>query len=210
MIKVFILEDHEIFREGVKKILSDELGITVVGEEKNGTEFLKRLSDIDCDVLLLDLNIPGRNGVELIEEVKRKKPQTNILVLSINAEEVSALPCLNAGASGYLCKDAALKDMVGAINKIMVKGRFLSSNLAEQLAFDLLKSDSYNQKKLSSLESNIAQMMASGKSAKVVAEELGLSVSTIFTHRRKIFEKLNIQNNVELAHYVMENKIMHY
>lgn len=210
MIKVFILEDHEIFREGVKKILSDELGITVVGEEKNGTEFLKRLSDIDCDVLLLDLNIPGRNGVELIEEVKRKKPQTNILVLSINAEEVSALPCLNAGASGYLCKDAALKDMVGAINKIMVKGRFLSSNLAEQLAFDLLKSDSYNQKKLSSLESNIAQMMASGKSAKVVAEELGLSISTIFTHRRKIFEKLNIQNNVELAHYVMENKIMHY
>ena len=210
MIKVFILEDHEIFREGVKKILSDELGITVVGEEKNGTEFLKRLSDIDCDVLLLDLNIPGRNGVELIEEVKRKKAQTNILVLSINAEEVSALPCLNAGASGYLCKDAALKDMVGAINKIMVKGRFLSSNLAEQLAFDLLKSDSYNQKKLSSLESNIAQMMASGKSAKVVAEELGLSISTIFTHRRKIFEKLNIQNNVELAHYVMENKIMHY
>ena len=159
---------------------------------------------------MLDLNIPGRNGVELIEEVKRKKPQTNILVLSINAEEVSALPCLNAGASGYLCKDAALKDMVGAINKIMVKGRFLSSNLAEQLAFDLLKSDSYNQKKLSSLESNIAQMMASGKSAKVVAEELGLSISTIFTHRRKIFEKLNIQNNVELAHYVMENKIMHY
>lgn len=210
MIKVFILEDHEIFREGVKKILSDELGISVVGEEKNGTEFLKRLSDIDCDVLLLDLNIPGRNGVELIEEVKRKKPQTNILVLSINAEEVSALPCLNAGASGYLCKDAALKDMVGAINKIMVRGRFLSSNLAEQLAFDLLKSDSYNQKKLSSLESNIAQMMASGKSAKVVAEELGLSISTIFTHRRKIFEKLNIQNNVELAHYVMENKIMHY
>ena len=210
MIKVFILEDHEIFREGVKKILSDEQGISVVGEEKNGTEFLKRLSDIDCDVLLLDLNIPGRNGVELIEEVKRKKPQTNILVLSINAEEVSALPCLNAGASGYLCKDAALKDMVGAINKIMVKGRFLSSNLAEQLAFDLLKSDSYNQKKLSSLESNIAQMMASGKSAKVVAEELGLSISTIFTHRRKIFEKLNIQNNVELAHYVMENKIMHY
>lgn len=210
MIKVFILEDHEIFREGVKKILSDELGIAVVGEEKNGTEFLKRLSDIDCDVLLLDLNIPGRNGVELIEEVKRKKPQTNILVLSINAEEVSALPCLNAGASGYLCKDAALRDMVGAINKIMVKGRFLSSNLAEQLAFDLLKSDSYNQKKLSSLESNIAQMMASGKSAKVVAEELGLSISTIFTHRRKIFEKLNIQNNVELAHYVMENKIMHY
>lgn len=210
MIKVFILEDHEIFREGVKKILSDELGIAVVGEEKNGTEFLKRLSDIDCDVLLLDLNIPGRNGVELIEEVKRKKPQTNILVLSINAEEMSALPCLNAGASGYLCKDAALRDMVGAINKIMVKGRFLSSNLAEQLAFDLLKSDSYNQKKLSSLESNIAQMMASGKSAKVVAEELGLSISTIFTHRRKIFEKLNIQNNVELAHYVMENKIMHY
>jgi len=210
MIRVFILEDHEIFREGVKKILSDELGITVVGEEKNGTEFLRRLNDMDYDVLLMDLNIPGRNGVELIEELKRKKPQANILVLSINSEDMSALACLNAGASGYLCKDAALKDMVYAINKIVVKGRYLSTSLAEQLAFDLLKSDSYNQKKLSSLESNIAQMMANGKSAKVVADELGLSVSTIFTHRRKIFEKLNIHNNVELAHYVMENKIFNY
>jgi two-component system, NarL family, invasion response regulator UvrY len=210
MIRVFILEDHEIFREGVKKILSDELGITVIGEEKNGTEFLKRLADIDYDVLLMDLNIPGRNGVELIEEVKRKKPQANILVLSINSEDVSALPSLNAGASGYLCKDAALKDMVHAINKIVVKGRYLSTTLAEQLAFDLLKSDSYNQKKLSSLESNIAFMMANGKSAKSVADELGLSVSTIFTHRRKIFEKLNIHNNIELAHYVMENKILNY
>jgi DNA-binding NarL/FixJ family response regulator len=207
MIKVFIVDDHEILREGLKKILREEADITVIGEADNGTDVLKRIYEIDCDVMLLDLNIPGRNGVELIEEIKRKKPQLHILVLSINPESKSALPALNAGASGYLSKDAALYDLVLAIRKISSKGRYLSSTLAEQLAFDLLKTDPQTTRKLSSLESNIAAMIANGKSAKVVADELGLSTSTVFTYRRKIFDKLKIKNNVELAHYVMENEL---
>jgi DNA-binding NarL/FixJ family response regulator len=210
MIRVLIVEDHEIFREGLKKILSEEQNIVIVGEERNGTELLKKLSDIDCDIMLMDLNIPGRNGIELIEEVKRKKPAMHVFVLSINPENTSALPALNAGASGYLCKDAALKDMVVAINKIVTKGRYLSPALAEQLAFDLLKTDSSQNKDLSSIEANIACQIANGKPAKIVADELGLSVSTVFTYRRKIFEKLRVKNNIELAHYVIENNLVSY
>lgn len=208
MIKIFIVDDHEIIRHGLKTILLNEPDMSVVGEEENGTELLRQLSDIDCDIMLLDLNIPGRNGTELIVELKRRKPNMHILVLSINSENKSALPSLNAGASGYLSKDAALGEMVGAIRKIFAKGRYLSTTLAEQLAFDLLQTEAVSNRKLSGLESNITLMIASGKSAKAIANELGLSVSTIFTYRRKIFEKLKIKNNVELAHYVIENEII--
>lgn len=207
MIKIFIVEDHEIMREGLKKILLDESDMIVVGEEQNGTDVIRRISQIDCDVMLLDLNIPGRNGVELIQELKKKKPLMHILVLSINPENTSALPALNAGASGYLSKDAALNEMVMAIRKISTKGRYLSSTLAEQLAFNLLQTESLAKRKITSLESNIALMIANGKTAKHISSELGLSVSTVFTYRRKIFEKLKINNNIELTHYVIDNEV---
>lgn len=207
MIKIFIVDDHEVVRQGLKTILLNELDVAVVGEEENGTELLRYIDEIECDIMLLDLNIPGRNGIELISELKRRKPDMHILVLSINPENKSALPSLNAGASGYLSKDAALSEMVLAIRKIAVKGRYLSETLAESLAFDLLQTEALMNRKLSGLESNITVMIANGKSAKVIADELGLSVSTIFTYRKKIFEKLKIKNNIELAHYVIENEI---
>jgi len=207
MIKIFIVEDHEIMREGLKKILLDESDMIIVGEEQNGTDVIRRISQIDCDVMLMDLNIPGRNGVELIQELKKKKPLMHILVLSINPENTSALPALNAGASGYLSKDAALNEMVKAIRKISTKGRYLSASLAEQLAFNLLQTESLSKRKITSLESNIALMIANGKTAKHISSELGLSVSTVFTYRRKIFEKLKINNNIELTHYVIDNEV---
>lgn len=210
MIKVFIVDDHEILRTGLKKILVDEPDISVVGEAENGTELLRLIYEIECDILLLDLNIPGRNGIELIEEIKRKKPNTKILVLSINPESKSALPALNAGAAGYLSKDAALDELVNAIRKINEKGRFMSTNLAEQLAFNLLINNQESSSTLTSLESNIAIMIANGKPAKIVADELGLSTSTVFTHRRKIFDKLKIKNNVQLANYVIEHEMSNF
>lgn len=207
MIRIFIVDDHEIIREGLKKILFEESDLVIVGEEQNGTEVLRRITEIECDIMLLDLNIPGRNGVELIQELKKKKPFMNILVLSINPENISALPALNAGASGYLSKNVALEEMVNAIRKIFEKGRYLSSTLAEQLAFNLLQTESLAKRKFTSLESNIALLIAQGKPAKFIATDLGLSISTVFTHRRKIFEKLKIHNNIELTHYVIENEI---
>jgi DNA-binding NarL/FixJ family response regulator len=139
MINIFIVDDHTIVREGLKKILLDESDMMVVGEEKNGNELVRRIPDIDCDIMLLDLNIPGKKGVELIHELKKQKPLMKILVLSLNPEYSSAFPTLTAGASGYLCKDVALNELVIAIRQVQNTGRYLSPSLTETVANNLLR-----------------------------------------------------------------------
>jgi DNA-binding NarL/FixJ family response regulator len=207
MTKVFIVDDHEIIREGLKRILNDEIDMTVVGEAENGNEVMKGISETECDILLLDLNIPGRKGPDLIEEVKKKKPKLQILILSISPEDKFALPLLRAGASGYLCKDSALNELVHAIQKVSSKGRYLSTNLAEQLAFDILSDDAKSHRKLTFLENNILQLIAKGKEYEEIATELAISVNSVTASRRKVLEKLNAKNNVQLTHYVLSNKV---
>jgi len=208
MTKVFIVDDHEIIREGLKRILNDEIDMEVVGEAENGNEVIKGISETDCDILLLDLNIPGRKGPDLIEEVKRRKPKLQVLILSISPEDKFALPLLRAGASGYLCKDSALNDLVHAIQKVSSKGRYLSSNLAEQLAFDVLSEETRPARKLTFLENNILQLIAKGKEYEDIAAELSISVNSVTASRRKVLEKLNLKNNVQLTHYVLNNKYL--
>jgi DNA-binding NarL/FixJ family response regulator len=208
MTKVFIVDDHEIIREGLKRILNDEIDMKVVGEAENGNEVIKGISETECDILLLDLNIPGRKGQDLIEEVKRKKPKLQILILSISPEDKFALPLLRAGASGYLCKDSALDDLVHAIQKVSSKGRYLSSNLAEQLAFDVLSEEIKPTRKLTYLENNILRLIAKGKEYEEIALELSISVNSVTASRRKVLEKLNLKNNVQLTHYVLSNRIL--
>ncbi len=209
MIKVFIVDDHEIIREGLKKILKEESDLMVVGEAQNGAEVLDNISDIDCDIMLLDMNMPGRNGLDLIGDIKNLKPNLHILVLSIHPEDKFALRTLKAGASGYLCKDTALEELVVAIRKIYLKGRYLSTTLAEQLAFEIMPDkDLLPHELLSNRELEIMFMLASGKKVKDIAAELTLSISTVFTYRVRIFEKLNLKNNVELTHYAITNKLI--
>jgi DNA-binding NarL/FixJ family response regulator len=207
MTKVFIVDDHEIIREGLKRILNDQPDITVVGEAENGNNVLTDLSDTDCDILLLDLNIPGRKGTYLIEDVKKKKPKVQILILSISPEDKYVLPLLRAGASGYLCKDSALNELVIAIRKVNAKGRYLSANLAELLAFDALSEQKEHVRKLTLLENSIMLMIAKGKEYNEIANELTLSVNSVTTLRRKVLEKLNLKNNVQIANYVLNNKL---
>ena len=138
MIKVFIVDDHEIIREGLKKILKEESDLVVVGEAQNGDEVLQNIKNIDCDIMLLDMNMPGRSGLDLLGDIKNLKPEMHILVLSIHPEDKFALRTLKSGASGYLCKDTALEELVVAIRKVHTKGRYLSTTLAEQLAFDFM------------------------------------------------------------------------
>ena len=155
------------------------------------------------------MNMPGKSGIELLTDLKNMKPQLHILVLSIHPEDKFALRTLKAGASGYLCKDTALEELVVAIRKIYSKGRYLSTNLAEQLAFDIMPvTASLPHEQLSNRELEIMFMLVSGKKVKDIAIELGLSISTIFTYRVRIFEKLKIKNNVELTHYAMINKLI--
>jgi len=209
MIKVFIVDDHEIIRQGLKMILKEAPDLTVVGEAQDGTEAIRKIKNTEIDIVLLDMNMPGRSGIELIGDIKSLKPKIHILVLSIHPEDKFALRTLKAGASGYLCKDTALEELVIAIRKIHTKGRYISTTLAEQLAFDIIpevETPLHNQ--LSSRENEILVKIASGMKVKDIANELGLSISTVFTYRLRIFEKLNIKNNVELTHYAIENKLV--
>jgi len=208
MIKVFIVDDHEILREGLKRILNDEIDMEVVAETDNGTEAVKLISEIDCDLILLDLNLPGRSGTELIAEIKKKKPKAQILILSISPEKRFALPAFKAGASGYLNKDSALTELVVAIRKVQSKKRYMSMTLAEQLAFESLVEETTEQRKLSNLENCIMLMLAKGKENKEIAKELALSINSVAQNRRKVLEKLHLKNNVQLTHYVMENNLL--
>lgn len=138
MIKVFIVDDHEIIREALKKIVNEELDIVVVGEASNGNEVLNGVLKSKCDILLLDLNIPGLSGSNLIKKVRRKTPKVKILILSIKPEDRFILPLLRVGASGYICKDSNLNELISAIRRVYTKGRYLSVGIAEELAFNVL------------------------------------------------------------------------
>lgn len=210
MIKVFIVDDHEIIRRSLKMILKDANDLIVVGEAQNGKEALEIIPDTDIDVLLLDMNMPGKCGIELLTDLKKIKPEMHIIVLTIHPEDRFALKTLKAGASGYLCKDTALEELVSAIQKVHNKGRYISATLAEQLAFDLIpeNADNNNPNVLSEREQYILTKIASGEKIKDIATEMNLSISTIFTYRMKIFEKLKLSNNVELTHYAIENKLV--
>jgi len=209
MIKVFIVDDHEIIREGLKKILKEESDFVVVAEAQDGIEALEKIQHTDCDIMLLDMNMPGRSGIDLLSDLKIVKPQLHILVLSIHPEDKFALRTLKAGASGYLCKDTALDELVIAIRKIHSKGRYLSTTLAEQLAFDVVPDkDQLPHESLSNRELEIMFLLAEGKKVKAIAKELTLSVSTVFTYRVRIFEKLKLKNDVELTHYTINNKLI--
>lgn len=207
MTKVFIVDDHEIIREGLKRILNSETDMTVVGEADNGNDVLKGVLETNCDILLLDLNIPGRRGPDLVEELKKKNPKVQVLILSISPEDQNALPLLRAGASGYLSKDSALTELVTAIHKVSEKGRYLSSHLAEQLAFNVFAEEQVTVRKLTSLENNVMLLIAKGKEYYEIAADLGLSINSVTACRRKVLEKLKLKNNVQLAHYVLSHNI---
>ncbi|MDX9918453.1 MAG: response regulator transcription factor [Paludibacter sp.] len=208
MIRVFIVDDHEIIRQGLKMILKEASDLTVVGEAADGNEALKKLRTAECDVLVLDMNMPGKSGIELLTEIKALRPKLHILVLTIHPEDKFALKTLKAGASGYLCKDTALEELEVAIRNIYNKGRYISNTLAEQLAFEVVPDNRTLHEQLSRRENEILIKIARGMKVKDIAAELNLSISTVFTYRLRIFEKLNVKSNVELTHYAIEHKLI--
>jgi len=208
MIRVFIVDDHEIIRQGLKMILKEASDLTVVGEAADGNEALKKLRTAECDVLVLDMNMPGKSGIELLTEIKALRPKLHILVLTIHPEDRFALKTLKAGASGYLCKDTALEELEVAIRNIYNKGRYISNTLAEQLAFEVVPDNRALHEQLSRRENEILIKITRGMKVKDIAAELNLSISTVFTYRLRIFEKLNVKSNVELTHYAIEHKLI--
>ena len=209
MIKIFLADDHELVREGLKKILKEENDIQVINEATNGEEVLNKIINCDCDIILLDMNMPGRNGIDLIKELKTTLPALHILVLSIYPEEKYALRALKAGASGYITKDSAIEELVSAIRRIYERGKYVSETLAEKLVSQIdASSNLLPHERLSDRELQIMCMIASNKSIKEIAGELFLSISTVNTYRSRILEKMNMKTDIEITHYAIYNNLI--
>ena len=204
MIKVLIADDHAVVLEGLKQILSETPDIIVSAQATNGQEVLDKIRSNNVDVVVLDIAMPGRSGLDTLMHIKRERPSLPVLVLSVHPEDQYAVRVLKAGAYGYLTKDSAPDQLVAAIRKVVTGGKYVSPSLAEKLAFDL-ESDSGKplHETLSDREYEVLCMIALGKTVKEIADKLSLSVKTISTYRARILEKMKMKNNAELTHYVI-------
>jgi len=209
MIRVLLADDHAIVRAGLKEILADTGDIEVAGEAANGQEVLARVSAQDFDIAVLDLSMPGRNGIELIKLVKAEKPKLRILVLSMHSEEQYAVRALKAGASGYLSKESAADQLVAAIRRIAAGGAYVTPETAERLALGAApRAEAAAYTLLSDREFQVFRMIARGASVSEIARELSLSVKTISTHKTRIMDKMGLANQAELIRYALEHKLL--
>ncbi len=209
MIRILIVDDHAMFREGLKQILAKHSDMRVVDEAGSGQEAMEKILHHKLDVVLLDISLPGRSGADLLTEIKKEKPELSTLVLSMHPEDQYAVRMMKAGASGYVTKESAADELISAIRKVAVGGRYISSKLAEEMAVALdANSAKFPHQSLSNREFQVMRMLASGKSLKEIAEELFLSEKTVTTYRARILEKMRLRNNVELTIYAIENKLL--
>ena len=208
MIRVVIADDHTIVREGLRQLLELSSDIVVAAEAVNGHEVVERVRDTEFDILLLDLSMPGKSGMELIRQVKAEKPKLKILVLSMHEENQYAVRAIKAGASGYLTKDSASSQLVFAIRKLAAGGAFISAEVAEQLARDAHgATDALPHSTLSDREYQVFRMLAAGDSLTEIADRLNLSIKTISTHKARLMQKMNIGNQAELIRYAIAHKL---
>ena len=207
--RILVADDHAIFREGLKQVIGMTVDMTVVDEAVNGQELLNKIQNNDYDMVILDVSMPGRNGLDVLVELKNIKPKLPVLVLSMHPEEQYALRAYKLGASGYLTKGSPSQELLAALQKISLGKKYVSSALAESLVTGL--SDPDHQDLLHSLsnrEYQVMSLIASGKTVGKIAGELVLSVKTVSTYRAHILRKLNMKNNAELTRFVIENNLL--
>ena len=207
--KILICDDHKIIREGLRQILCQLPEITQISEAGNGIEALDLLKKDDFTILLLDISLPDKSGLDILQIVKAKWPLINVLMLSMFPQEQYAIRSLKLGASGYLTKDTALEELLLAVKKVSVGGKYISNALAEGMAINLGK-DNYANKHdcLSGREFEILIKIANGKSLQEIGNELFISVKTVSTYRSRIMDKMELSRNTELARYCIENKLI--
>jgi two-component system, NarL family, invasion response regulator UvrY len=209
MIRILVADDHAVVREGIKQILAGQEGMVVEDEAGSGQEVLCQVAKKDYDLILLDISMPGKSGLEVLEELKVMKPKLPVLILSMHPEEQYAVRMLRAGAAGYLTKASAPQELINAIRKVSRGGKYVTLSLAEKLAFEL---DAHAEKplheRLSNREYQVMLMLASGQSVTEVADELCLSAKTITTYRARILEKMDMKRNAELTLYAVKNSLI--
>lgn len=209
MIKILVVDDHAIVRQGLKQILAEFPDLEVAGEASDGQQALEKVRKGPWEVVVLDISLPGQNGLVVLEQIKSECPGLPILVLSIHAEEQYAFRALKAGAAGYLTKESAPDQLVSAIQKVAGGGKYVSPLLMEKMISDLgTDPKKLLHETLSDREFQILCMIASGKSLTGIAEDLGLSVKTVSTHRTRILKKMRLKNNAELIHYAIHNGLV--
>ncbi len=209
MIRVLIADDHAIIRDGVRQILADTDDITLAGEAKDGGEALRLVREQDWDLLILDISLPGRSGLELIKLIKAEKPGLPVLIFTMHDEKQYALRALRAGAAGYLTKEADGDQLVAVIRKIAERGVYVSQNMAEQIARAMMPaSDVLPHRLLSDREFEVFRMIAEGKSVTDIATDLNLSVKTISTHKTHILQKMNLANQADLIRYAIHHRLI--
>ena len=207
--KVLVADDHAVVREGLKRILTQDQGIEVVAEAEDGSAALDRAREVDLDVVVLDMSMPGRGGLETLQELKRLWPSLGVLVLSMHPEDQYAVRVLREGADGYLSKESAAEELISALRKIHGGGKYVSPTLAERLAQTVERGfEGPPHEQLSTREFQVMVLIAQGRTVSEIGEELRLSVKTISTYRSRILEKMGMRNNAELMHYAIEEGIV--
>ena len=208
MIRVIVADDHPVVRKGLCSILTEGDTIQVTGEANNAQEALALLDRVPADVLVLDIGMPGRSGLELLQDLKQSHPKLPVLILSQYPEEQIAVRAIRSGAAGYLNKESAPDQLVEAVKRVFQGRKFLTPNLAELLAVTVEGGASEPHQSLSDREYQVFQMIASGKTVSDIAEEICLSVKTVSTYRTRILEKMNLKNNAELTRYAIQNQLV--
>ena len=207
--RILLADDHTVVRHGLRQILAEEFKKAVFGEARNAQEALDLVWKENWDVAILDITMPGRSGLEVLREIKKSKPRLPVLVLSMHPENQFAVRVLKRGASGYMTKESASAELVGAVRKVLAGGRYVSNSLAEKLATYLANDNQKPaQELLSDREFQVLRLIASGKIVSEIARELSLSVKTISTYRTRILEKMGLRNNAELMHYAMQHQLV--
>jgi two-component system, NarL family, invasion response regulator UvrY len=209
VIRLLVADDHAIVRRGLRQIVAEASDLSVTGEAATAGEVLERVDERSWDVVILDLSLPGGNGLDLLAEVKRRRPDLPVLILTVHSEEQYAVRALRAGAAGYLTKESAPEQLVEAVRKVVRGGKYVSPAVAERLAFNLGRdADRPPHETLSDREYQVLRMVASGKTVSEVAEALSLSVKTVSTYRTRILEKMGMKTNAELTHYAIKNGLV--
>ncbi|PRC94294.1 response regulator [Solimicrobium silvestre] len=209
MIRILIADDHTLMRDGLKQILSTAGDMIVIGEASNGFQVLSSVRSEQCDLLLLDMTMPGRSGVELIKQIKAEKPKLPILVLSMHKEGEYAVRTIRAGAAGYLCKDSASQQLLSAIRAVSSGGRFISPEVAADLAFGLILGDERPlHASLSEREFQIFRRIAAGSSINDIARRLNLSAKTVSTYKTRVMQKMQMTSVAELIRYGLKHGLV--
>ena len=209
MLRILIADDHPVFRQGLRQILNEASDMVVTDEVSDGLEVLGRVRAGCCDVILLDISLPGRNGIDILKQLKKERPKLPVLMLTMHPEEQYAIRALKAGASGYLTKESTPDELITAIRKVSAGGKYVSSSLAEILAYELGRIDEKApHETLSDREYQIMILIASGKTVTEIAEILSLSIKTVSTYRSRILEKMKMKNSAELTYYAIKNQLV--